>query len=193
MRKMMRKMMRKTMRKTMRNKTKLAAVCGAMLMTAGICLAQGESPKSTAEPPKYFHLDFAVKEVEGGKVISARHYATTVATGDVNFGFSCTMRSGNKVPVPSGTSDAATFTYIDVGVNIDCRAARLIEGDLALSVTAEISNAATTSAPPLIRQTKWSSNVIVPLGKPTVIFSSDDVTTKGQMELELTAKAIEAH
>jgi hypothetical protein len=44
----------------------------------------------------------------------------------------------------------------------------------------------------LIRQTKWSSNVIVPIGKPTVIFSSDDATTKGQMQLELTATAMPA-
>jgi hypothetical protein len=32
--------------------------------------------------------------------------------------------------------------------------------------------------------------VIVPVGKPTVIFSSDDVASKGQMQLELTASPI---
>jgi hypothetical protein len=32
--------------------------------------------------------------------------------------------------------------------------------------------------------------VIVPLKKPTVIFSSDDLTTKHQMQLELTATPI---
>jgi hypothetical protein len=174
----------------MRNKTKLAVACGAILWTAGICAAQGESAKPAAEQPKYFHLDFVVKELDGGKVISARHYSTTTAAGDYN----CTIRSGNKVPVQTGGSgsDGGQFTYIDVGVNIDCRSAKEVQGDLALSVTAEISTTVTTVKQPLIRQTKWSSNVIVPIGKPTVIFSSDDVTGKGQMQLELTATSITA-
>ena len=40
------------------------------------------------------------------------------------------------------------------------------------------------------RQTKWGANVLAPLGKPTVIFSSDDLTTKGQTQLEVTATPI---
>ena len=173
----------------MRNKTKLAVACGAIILTAGICAAQGEGAKSAAEQPKYFHLDFVVKELDSGKVVNARHYSTTTVTGD-STPYACTIRTGSKVPVPAGASGGSQFTYIDVGVNIDCRSAKEIEGSLALSVAAEISNAAPSSNPPLIRQTKWSSNVIVPIGKPTVIFSSDDVTSKGQMQLELTATAI---
>lgn len=181
------------MPETMRNKTKLAAVCGAIILAAGTCAAQGEGAKPAAEQPKYFHLDFVVRELDGGKVISARHYTTTVVAGGSNVEYGCSMRSGNKVPVPAGGSiGSGSMTYVDVGVNIECRGAKEIEGSLALGVTAEISNAATSSSPPLIRQTKWSSNVIVPAGKPTVIFSSDDVTTRGQMQLELTATAIGA-
>jgi hypothetical protein len=176
----------------MRNKTKLAAACGAILLTAGICAAQGDNAKPAAEQPKYFHLDFVVKELEGGKAVNTRHYSTTIATGDAT-PYGCTIRAGNKVPVPNGGAIAAgQFTYIDVGVNIDCRSAKEIEGSLAISVAAEISTPAPSSNPPLIRQIKWSSNVIVPIGKPTVIFSSDDVTGKGQMQLELTATAIPA-
>jgi hypothetical protein len=59
-------------------------------------------------------------------------------------------------------------------------------------VAAEVSSAAETpDAPaPVIRQVKWNSPVIVPLGKPTVIFSSDDPSSKRQMQLELTARPI---
>ena len=177
----------------MRNKTKLAAACGAILLTAGICAAQGESAKSPAEQPKYFHLDFVVKELDGGKVVNARHYSTTIEVGHGDPSYKGAIRAGNKVPVTT-TDDhgGGQFTYIDVGVNIDCNAAKEIEGSLAISVSAEISSAATQARPPLIRQTKWSSNVIVPIGKPTVIFSSDDVTSKGQMQLELAATPIQA-
>jgi hypothetical protein len=176
------------MRKTIRNKTKLAVACGAIILTAGICAAQSEGAKPAPEQPKYFHLDFVVKELEGGKVVNARHYSTTTDTEDRV----STIRSGNKVPVQTASSgpDSGQFTYIDVGVNIDCRAAKEIQGDLALNVSAEISTATTAQKQPLIRQTKWSSNVILPLGKPTVIFSSDDVASKGQMQLELTATPV---
>jgi len=173
------------MQTTTRNKTRLAIACGAILLT-GICAAQGEDPKSSAEQPKYYHLDFAVKQLDSGKAIGARHYSATTAVGQKGV-----IRTGNKVPVQAGSPTGLTF--IDVGVNIDCTAAKEIEGNLPVNVTAEISSAATASNPPLIRQTKWSANVIVPIGKPTVIFSSDDVSTKGQMQLELTATPIEAH
>jgi hypothetical protein len=172
----------------MRNKTKLAITCGAIILTAGICVGQGEGAKPPAEEPKYFHLDFVVKELEGRKVINARHYSTTAATAD----HTCTIRSGNKVPVQTGGSgpESIQFTYIEVGVNIDCRSAKEIDGSLALSVTADISTAVNAAKQPMIRQTKWSSNVIVPIGNATVIFSSDDVASKGQMQLELTATPV---
>ena len=173
----------------MRNKTTLMVVCGTILLSAGICAAQNDTAKPAAEQPKYFHLDFAVKELESGKLINVRHYTTTIATGE-STPYTCSTRAGSKVPVPLAGQTGTT--YIDVGVNIDCRSAKEIESSLAISVAAEISSPAPTSNPPLIRQTKWSSNVIVPIGKPTVIFSSDDVTTKGQMQLELTATAIPA-
>jgi len=175
----------------MPNKTKLAVTLGLVPLTAAICLAQGEGAKATAEQPKYFHLDLVVKELDGGKVINARRYSTTVST---DAGTSV-IRTGNKVPVTTGVSgsDNTQFTYVDVGVNIDCRGAKEIGTDLALFVGAEISSAATASLHPLIRQTKWSSNVIVPIGRPTVVFSSDDVTTKGQMQLEVTATPVNEH
>jgi hypothetical protein len=176
------------MRTTMRIKRNLAITFGAMLLTAGVCAAQNESARSTPQQPKYFHLDFAVKELDGGKVINSRHYSMTTTTGE-SAPNGCMIRTGSKVPVSSGGA-TGNFTYIDVGVNIDCRSAKEIDGSLATSVTADISNTAPGSNPPLIRQTKWSSHVIVPIGKPTIIFSSDDVTSKGQMQLELTATPI---
>jgi hypothetical protein len=42
----------------------------------------------------------------------------------------------------------------------------------------------------IIRQTSWDSNVTVPIGKPTIIFSADNSADKGKTELELTAVPI---
>ena len=160
--------------------TKLAAVFLSTIVLTGTCLAQ-----NAAEAPKYFHLDFVVKELESGKVINTRTYSMMIPTGDMG-GFS--IRTGHKIPLR--TDNAGSLTFIDVGVNIDCRAAKEVQDQLALNVAAEIGSVATDppeSNPPLIRQTKWSSNVIVPIRKPTTIFSSDDPTTKRQTQLELTA------
>jgi len=180
------------MQMTIRNKTNMAAACGAMLFTAGLCTAQSDGSKAAPEPTKYFHLDFVVKELDGGKVISARHYTTTISN-DAN-SHNCSIRSGSKVPVPVGGNgtDNTQYTYIDVGVNLDCHNAKLIEGDLGLYVSADISTAVPGPKQPLIRQTRWSADVIVTIGKPTTIFSSDDITNKGQMQLELTATPIPA-
>ncbi len=43
---------------------------------------------------------------------------------------------------------------------------------------------------PTIRQNRWTSVTIVPLKKPTLLFSSDDPMSKRQMQLELTVTPI---
>jgi hypothetical protein len=61
----------------------------------------------------------------------------------------------------------------------------LVSADLSTVQPSEAPN-----TPPIIRQNRWGSHVLVPLKKPTVIFSSDDLTTKRQMQLEVTATPI---
>jgi hypothetical protein len=162
------------------NLTKLTVACGLL---AGICFAE-----SASDQEKYYHLDFVVKELDGGKVVNARHYLTSMMTGRGDGG-GCNIRTGSKVPVPvSGGS--TQFTYIDVGVNIDCQRGQEIDGNLALGVVAEVSSAASSPNPPIIRQNKWNSRVIVPIGKATMVFSSDDLASKGQIQVELTATPI---
>ena len=76
----------------------------AMIM-AGACLGQTEPAKAGGAPaaePRYFHLDFVIKELEGGKAINARAYAMTVSTDRER----TAVRSGNKVPVPTGPRPA---------------------------------------------------------------------------------------
>ena len=170
------------------NRTRLTIAFGMAAWLAGACFAQ-EGAK--APEPKFYHLDFAVKEMDSGKVVNSRRYSSTTATAGMPGDAGCSIRTGSKVPVPAaGTTGNSVFTYIDLGVNIDCRAAKEIDGNLALNVTAEVSSAATSQNPPVVRQNRWNSSIFVPLGKPVVIFSSDDLTSKGQMQIELTATPI---
>lgn len=169
-----------------------------VLLAVGACLAQTEPAKAARAPErKFYHLDFVIKELDSGKTINARAYAMTVATDERT-----SIRSGNKLPVPSEppASPPATppafrqYSFVDVGTNIDCAGVTEMQNLLALHVTVEISSVPPESEPqapgPTIRQVKWSSPVVVPLRKPTVVFSSDDPTSKHQMQLELTASPI---
>jgi len=150
-------------------------------LLAGACLADN------AVPPKFYKLDFVVKEVEGAKVVNTRSYSTMVSTQQG--GQACSIRTGARVPYFTGKE----YTDLFVGVNIDCRSLTEEANGLSLWVDADVSSVAestTNTERPFVRQNKWGSEVLVPLKKPTLIFSSDDVTSKHQMQLELTATPI---
>ena len=157
---------------------------GALALAAAACFAQEPTPS------KFYKLDFVVKELEGGKVLNTRNYAVTASLEG-----SCSIRTGGKVPFdPSRNGLPPHFNSYDVGVNIDCHHLRETQMGLSLDVNADMSSVLeeqkATPSVPTIRQNKWSSTVIVPFKKPTVIFSSDDVNSKRQMQLELTATPI---
>lgn len=152
---------------------------------------------------QHYQVVFVAREVEGAKVINARRYATDMTFQGPMSG-SGSIRTGSKIPLATGSYSGAQsqvqtqFTYVDVGVNLDFNHAHL-DGDrgdrIFLYVTAEISSAGAESViggvhEPIIRQNKWSAGVTVPLGKPTVIFSSDDVSSKQTMQIELTVTPV---
>jgi hypothetical protein len=168
--------------------------------------------------PHFYHLVFVVKEIEAGKVINSRSYFMSIeaqASYGVN-SYNRSIRTGTKVPVPVqlGTKIAVEtspgiqtavdaqpgqITYVDVGVNIDCRNPVDLGPKLAMELSAEVSSVkeqvddhskGQTIGNPLIQQSKWNSEVVVALGTPTVVFSSDEVTSKRTLELELTATEI---
>lgn len=154
--------------------------------------------------PRYYHLVFVVKELEAGKVINSRSYTMSVGTVEnpsSNSFNNRSIRTGTKVPV---TDEKGTVTYTDIGINFDCKNVMDLGDRLGIDVSAEISSIHNDSpdghpqvqiigrSTPTIQQNKWNSQAVVVLGKPTVLFSSDEVTSKRTMQLELTATAINA-
>jgi hypothetical protein len=153
----------------------------AFLLLAGKCLAQDPAPN-------FYKLDFALKELESGKVMNTRSYSLIVST-DKNSP-STSIRTNSKVPI---STTPGQFSYYDVGVNIDCSLIKEAQRDLALTVSAEIittQREGSGLSNPVVRSNRWTSRVAVPLKKPTTLFSSDDTVTKGQLQLELTATQI---
>jgi hypothetical protein len=155
-----------------------------LLMMAGLCAAQSAEP--VKEPAKFYKLDFVVKEMDGAKVLTARNYFMIVSTAKGN---NSAIRTGSKVPV-ANNADGTNFSMIDIGTNVDCREVTDLGNDISLQLTAEVSSMLETeSVPrhPIIRQNRWNSNVVIPLKKPTIVFSSDDSTSKHVLQLEVTA------
>ena len=155
--------------------------------------ANPEVPAKAADGPVHFyHLEFVVQELGAdGKPVNSRNYTVDANTDRVNRNTS--IRTGSRVPVPTSGS---SFQYVDLGVNIDVRNAHEIDGKLSLEVNAEISSLA-TGAPytaqgaPVIRSNRWQSPVLIPVNKPTVIYTSDSLDSKGNMQIQLTAKPIQ--
>ena len=149
-------------------------------MAAGACFAQ--DTKVEKPEAKFYKLNFVVKEVEGSKVLNARTYSMLASTDSTN-----SIRAGEKVPVTVGPGQTQ---ILDIGTNVDCHHVRPVENELALDVTVDSSGMVQETAQPLVRTFRWSSGVVIPLNKPTVIFSSDHASGKGQMQVELTAISI---
>ncbi len=166
---------------------------GFALFTAA---AMPQEPKtSDAKTPEartqtadvhYYRLEFVLKELgDDGRVVNSRTYHTDVST-EREFS---SLRTGTKIPIRTNDKD---IQYLDVGVDIDCGMVRETSQGLALHITAKISSLANPSGSseasvPIVRQNTWSSMTLLPIGKPTVVFSSDNLENKGRMQVEVTA------
>jgi hypothetical protein len=161
--------------------------------------------KDAAKPPEppvhYYHLDFVVQELStDGKPVNSRAYSTTVATNSLE---TSVIRANSRVPIASGTfAEGAPlvntqFTYQDVGVQIDVRHAHEIGRQLTLHLTADVkslggsANVVANFREPITRQNRWESWVLIPIGKATVVFKSDDLDSKGSMQMVVTATLLQ--
>jgi len=188
-------------------KTALFCCLLALILPLGHkTFAQDAAPtKDAAKPPDlathYYHLDFVVQELGAdGKAVNSRAYSTTVTTNSRD---TSVIRSDSRVPVASGAHAAGPplentqFTYQNVGVQIDVRNAHEIGRQLTLDLTANVNSLGgfativTNFQEPIIRQNKWESWVLIPIGKATVVFNSDDLDSKGSMQMVVTATLLQ--
>ncbi len=176
----------------MKKMTKFVWIGMVAAMLATPCFPQVAENKPD-EPTKYFRLDFTVKELEGGRVVNARSYSTSLSNQKND---TVSIRIGDKVPIVTGKDQVS---YQDVGVNFDCNSLKLVDNQVALHINTAISSVVADAqgktpgespSAPLIRNTSWGSTVLVPLKKAVMVFSSDGASTKRQTQLELTATPI---
>lgn len=155
-----------------------------------------ESAKTPEPPAHFYHLDLALEQVTpDGKPTNSRSYAITISTDRRDASFNTEIRTGARVPINTGGS-TAQYQYQDVGINFDARNARDAGGKLTFYLTADVSSVAapkdpSVAAPPVMEQNKWQGQVLVSIGKSTTVFSSDDIQSKGGMQLVVTATLLQ--
>jgi hypothetical protein len=149
-------------------------------------------------PERYFRLTFRVLNVSPeGKVMDSHSYIEVIATGPKSLPYS-SVRTRDSVPVGCATAgnppDCPPSQFADTGTDIDVQHIEIIGQTLRLYVSANISTLSfkPPASPkyPIHRSTKWASYVIVPINKPTLIFSADNSADRGKTELELMAVPI---
>lgn len=153
----------------------------------------GES-KHAANAVQAYRLDFSFNEIEGDKKINTRHYSMNLTSSESN-----EMKIGSRVPITTfvNSKDSGAgnqVQYLDVGTNIWAQLRPIPDSDEEeLAVRSEISsldlNTASgtgLNADPVIRQIKISGSALLAEGKPLVLGSMDDPTSKRQFELEVT-------
>jgi len=159
-----------------------------------------EPSQASEAAAHYYHLELVVQELsKEGKPTNSRTYTTTVSTDTRG---TASIRTNSKIPIvvsqtssDNANSSNVQFQYQDVGVNLDAMRAHEVVHQLSLDLTANITSVAENLDArlhePIIRQNKWQAVVLVPIDKPTVVFTSDSLDSKGSMQLVVTATPVQ--
>ena len=167
---------------------KVIALCAMLFPMYARAQDKFNPDKPAAAEPEHFKLSFRLMQANAdGKIVNSRNYSMIVAAAGPQRAQS--IRTGDRLP--------AMGNYIDVGTNIDTNDEHVLDHALSLRVDVESSSALKSENPatalPLVRHTTWGSQVVVPLDKPTIIFTADNVSDTGKTELELTATEVGHH
>jgi hypothetical protein len=145
--------------------------------------SKADAPKSSEPKPAVaYRVDFSINELEDGKKINTRHYSMNL------MGERKELKINTRVPVQSGVGQ---FQYLDIGTNINAHL-ETSESPIILDAVVEFSNLAISDSqvsaigpPPSVRLTRIGTDTIVVLGKPMIVGSVDDLTSKRQFQLEV--------
>jgi hypothetical protein len=153
--------------------------------------------EKTAEPAVY-KVEFAIRDGSPAAAQTGRRYSMLVGANEKGF-----FNVGDKVPYATssfqpgigaaGPQPLMQYTYLDTGVNIECRVAEL-NGKITLNAQLDISAihqhdkvAAMNPPNPTVAAIRLGViRALMSLGKPTQIVSMDDPVTMKKFDVEAT-------
>jgi len=160
----------------------------AALMIAATLLLNRPAPAQDKAETTVYKIDFNIHDGRDSAAKAGRRY-TIVARNNQK----STFRVGDKIPYATGSgAQAAQYSYLDTGVNIDCTARDLNE-KVALYAQVDLSMAgprSTTGPNPTVAQTRFVINTVLGLGQPSLVASFDDPVTTRKLDVEATVSKV---
>jgi len=167
----------------------LAVITVSQAQDAGQPAAKKEAPRKTA-----YKIDLKLYELEDGKRINQRDYSL-IAPANAHGGPYSSLRIGTKVPV---LVEEKKYSYIDVGFNLNCR---LTQEDDKLWGTFDIEIGSfalpeqnadpRVGGNPVLRNTHQNVETSLTPGKPLVLTTIDDLSSKKRMQIEVIATRLD--
>jgi hypothetical protein len=172
-----------------------AAVLSLLAMMAPL------APAQDSQGPRVYKVELTIHDGTDSAARTGRRYSLLMeATGKGSF------KIGNRVPVATGSFSPGVggvgvnplvntqFTFVDVGVNIDCLLQNgsgdkmTLQTDLDLStiIPPDKTTAAAVANNPTISQLKIHNVSTISLGKPTTVVTVDDPVTMRKFDVEAT-------
>ena len=147
-------------------------------------------------PRKTYRLTYTVTDMDGARRVGSQRFALVVASGQ-----EATLKQGSKVPVATGTYNAAApagtqtnFTYLDVGMNFAATPTSVGDGISLKTSVEQLSIADEKSGvglqDPIVKQSSVKSTLLVPIGKPVMLGSIDLPGTTHHLDIEVTAEQL---
>jgi hypothetical protein len=187
-----------------------------VLALAGTLLAQ-QPGKDTADQPakdqpskkevlagrdgnteNFFKLAFVMYELDDAKRINQRDYMMIGRTDNQP----SSIRVSTRVPITTQEKgNDKQYTYIDVGLRINCSMKEQVDRRLQLHCDVEVSSflrpeqVASSGTPspsaPILRTTRTESWALLTLGKPAIFNMVDDINSAKRMQIEVTATRLD--
>jgi hypothetical protein len=172
-------------------RTSLALAAAALLMAHG--------PVQAQDSRSLYKVEFSIHDGTGAAAKVRRYTLVTAANQKATF------KVGNRVPVATGAFQPGVggvgvnplvntqYTYLDIGVDIDCVVSELsgklgLHGKIDISSIMQHEAASQTATPPnpTVGQTKLELDTSVEPGKPAVVAAIDDPETMRHFQVEAT-------
>ncbi|MHB8486217.1 MAG: hypothetical protein ACYDCM_10905 [Candidatus Acidiferrales bacterium] len=125
---------------------RMAGILVALLLMPVVNHAQEQAKAPSDQSISHVRIDLLLTEYDGQKKISSLPYTIYAESSPrQRSAQSGSLRMGVRVPVPLNASPTSSFSYMDVGTNIDCNAWTLGEGAYDVLITVSRSSLYTPS------------------------------------------------
>ena len=130
----------------MKPRTAMFGILICLLMIPVASRAQQPAQKNE-NSLSHLRVDILLTEYSGDKKVSSLPYTLYVASQLHGGEMPANLRMGVRVPVPQNTNTGnnGTYSYLDVGTDIDCRASTLDNGSYELGIGVNRSSIYTAS------------------------------------------------